>query len=128
MTAETPASLALLDRLETIAADLLGGPVLPTRAKGTRYFGDTPWHADSESPLRSVGFLAYLESLDAENGAFRVMPGSHHPDFGESLREFVEPARVDIDVPAHVIATRPGDVIAFDEHLYHASVGGRVRQ
>src|SRR5215469_11797158 len=33
MTAQTPASLALLDRTEKIAATLLDGPVLPTRAK-----------------------------------------------------------------------------------------------
>src|SRR5262245_53317262 len=48
MTAETPASLSLLDRAESVAAALLGGPVAPTRAKGVRYCGDTPWHTDSD--------------------------------------------------------------------------------
>src|SRR5688500_6069899 len=47
MTAETPVSLSLLDRAEAVAAALFGGPVLPTRAKGTRYHGETPWHTDS---------------------------------------------------------------------------------
>jgi hypothetical protein len=32
MTAETPVSLALLDRAETVAAAVFGRPVLPTRA------------------------------------------------------------------------------------------------
>ena len=78
MTARTPVSLSLLDRVEAVAAALLGGPVLPTRAKGARYSGNTPWHTDSAFPLASVGFLAYLEPLGAENGALRVLPGSHH--------------------------------------------------
>ncbi len=63
MTAETPVSMALLDRLEGVAREPLGGAVLPTRAKGVRYSGDTPWHVDSTSPVASVGFAAYLEPL-----------------------------------------------------------------
>lgn len=42
MTAETPVSLSLLDRLAAVAELLLGGSVLPTRAKRVRYSGDTP--------------------------------------------------------------------------------------
>src|SRR5690242_5165052 len=42
MTAETPVSLSLLDRAGVLAEALLGGPVIPTRAKGTRYFGNSP--------------------------------------------------------------------------------------
>src|SRR4051794_5395188 len=78
MSPRTPHSLSLLDRFETAAATLLGGPVLPVRAKGMRYFGSTSWHTDSSHPIASVGFAAYLEPLDAENGALRVLPGSHH--------------------------------------------------
>ena len=74
MTFKTPVSLSLLDRVEAVAAALLGGSVLPTRAKGVRYSGSTPWHTDSSAPLASVGFLAYLEPLRAEDGALRV-PG-----------------------------------------------------
>ena len=92
MTAETPVSLSLLDRAGTVAAALFGGPVLPTRAKGVRYFGDTPWHTDSDSPLTSVGFLAYLEPVGAESGALRVLPGSHHPQLGDAIRALEPPA------------------------------------
>src|SRR4051794_36722915 len=63
MTAQTAASLSLLDRIEAMAADLLGGAVLPTRAKAVQYSGNSPWHSDSISPLASVGFLTYLEPL-----------------------------------------------------------------
>jgi len=84
MTAETPNSLSLLDRAGAVAETLLGGPVIPTRAKGV-YWGSTPWHADCDLPVASVGVAAYLESLGAHNGALRVMPGSHRPEFGTAL-------------------------------------------
>src|SRR5262245_26552637 len=82
MTAETPVSLTLLDRAGAVAETVLGGPVIPTRAKGTRYFGSSPWHTDSEFLVTSIGFLAYCEPLGAHSGALRVIPGSHHREYG----------------------------------------------
>ena len=119
MTCErTPRSLDLLDQLEPIAATLLGGAVLPTRAKGVLYAATSPWHRDSTGEVQSVGFAAYLQPLRALTGALRVIPESHlaqqdaaslAPDAGEAVE------------------TNPGDVIAFDERLLHASSGGRDR-
>ena len=124
MTARTPASLLLLDRVEAVAVAFLGGSVLPTRAKGVRYSGSTPWHTDSASPIASVGGLAYLEPLGAENGALRVLPGSHHPDFRDALRELgVDGAQL-LSCLANVVVTEPGDLVLLDEHLFHASFGG----
>jgi Phytanoyl-CoA dioxygenase (PhyH) len=128
MTARTPASLALLDRLEAIAAGLLGGAVLPTRAKGVRYSGDTPWHTDSEAALASLGCVAYLEPLRAESGALRVVPGSHRRDLGDAVRAAGAVGLPADALPAHVVATGPGDVIVFDEHLFHCSAGGATRR
>jgi hypothetical protein len=128
MTAKTPVSLSLLDRVEAVAAAVLGGCVLPTRAKGVRIFGNTPWHTDSASPLSSVGFLAYLEPLAAEDGALRVLPGSHHPDFRDALRGLGVDGTADLALPAQVVVTEPGDLILLDEHLYHASFGGATRR
>ena len=111
MCERTPESLALLDQLDEPAAQLLGRPVIPLRAKGTRYSGGTAWHRDSEVDVDSIGCVAYLEPHRAGTGALRVVPGSHRdPSLGESSAEAVE--------------TAPGDVIAFDEHLLHASFGG----
>src|SRR5262249_30445708 len=84
MSATTPASLALLDRTAIVASTLLGSTVIPTRAKGVRYFGNTPWHVDSVSPLDSIGFAAYLEPVGPENGALRVIPGSHRGELGSA--------------------------------------------
>jgi hypothetical protein len=129
MTAETPVSLSLLDRASALAEALLGGPVLPTRAKGVRYIGNTPWHTDSESPLRSIGVIAYCESLNAESGALRVIPGSHYREYGGAIRALgATTGRSVAGLPAHVIETQPGDLICIDEHLFHASDGGTVRR
>jgi hypothetical protein len=128
MTAETPVSLSLLDSAETVAAALFGGPVLPTRAKGTRYHGETPWHTDSDLPLRSLGFLAYLEPVGAESGALRVIPGSHHAQFREAIRGIGTTCLRDLSLPGHVVATEPGDMILLDERVLHASFGGGIRR
>lgn len=128
MTAGTPVSLALLDRVEPVAAALLGGPVLPTRAKGVRYCGNTAWHTDSVFPVASVGFLTYLEPVGAENGALRVLPGSHHPDFGDAIRVHGATGMGAPSLPAHIVVTEPGDMILLDEHLFHASFGGATRR
>lgn len=126
MTANTPVSLSLLDRLEPVAAELLGGPVLPTRAKGVLYSGDTPWHTDSDVPVESVGIAAYLEPLKANSGALRVLPGSHRPEFARALAPMAG-ATAEM-LPGHIVETEPGDLILFDEHLFHASCGGGLRR
>ena len=73
----TPVSLALLDALSVLAVEFLGWRVLPGRAKGTRYFGSSRLHADSDVTIPSLGFVAYLEPVDATSGALRVLPRSH---------------------------------------------------
>jgi hypothetical protein len=128
MTAETPGSLSLLDRTETIAAALFGCPVLPTRAKGVRYSGNTPWHTDSDLPIASLGVVAYFESLGERSGALRVLPGSHRPEFAGSLRTLWATGKPAETLPSHIILTMPGDIIVFDEHLLHASFGGGSRR
>ena len=124
MCERTPVSLDLLDRFAIVGAELLGKQVLPGRAKGTRYYGDTGWHRDSHSALPSLAFLAYLEPLRAWTGALRVLPGSHL-DLAVAL-----PPRSggDMPVPGQAVETEPGDVIAFDEHLVHSSRGGDERR
>jgi hypothetical protein len=134
MVERTPVSVGLLDRFAVDAAALLGRTVLPLRAKGVRYAANASWHRDSELPIASIGFAAYLEPLDAGNGALRVLPGSHHGAYGEAVAAHLAPAD-DVDpaaavaaLPGVVVDTEPGDVIVFDEHLFHASVGGRDRR
>jgi len=112
----TPVSLALLDTLSVLAAELLGRRVLPGRAKGTRYFGSSGLHADSDVTIPSLGFVGYLEPVDASSGALRVVPRSHRHEGAAS------------SIDARALVTVPGDLIVFDEHLTHGSVGGAVRR
>jgi hypothetical protein len=115
MCERTPVSLALVLRLAAVASELLGAPVLPGRAKATTYRGSTKWHRDSDLGLGSVGIAFYLEPLDAETGALRVVPGSHRSE-RDSFDDGV------------AVPTSPGDAIAFDEGLYHSSSGGGLRR
>jgi hypothetical protein len=117
MNERAPVSLALLHRFADVAAALLGRPVLPVRAKSVLYFGEADWHRDSELAIPSLGMAAYLEPLDADHGALRVRPGSHR-----------EPTGGGADDDGVALPTEPGDVIVFDEHLWHASRGGRDRR
>jgi phytanoyl-CoA dioxygenase PhyH len=128
MTAETHVSLSLLDRAGALLATVLGESVLPTRAKGVRYIGNTPWHTDSELPITSIGCIAYFDSLNAENGALRVIPGSHYPEYGDAIRALGTAWETTNALPSHVIETEPGDLILMDEHLFHASSGGTIRR
>ena len=82
MCARTPVSLHVVGQLAGVATELLGAPVLPGRAKGTEYHGETGWHRDSDLVVASAGFAAYLEPLAASSGALRLLPGSHHADYG----------------------------------------------
>jgi hypothetical protein len=135
----TPVSLALVEdaRLLGAARRLLDAPVLPTYAEGILLFDQAGFHYDDGTGSRGVKFVAYLEPLTAQNGALRLMPGSQHPDFATSLKDWerrnpaldAEGLRRQISgIPCHVAETRPGDVIAFDWHTWHASINGTDRR
>jgi hypothetical protein len=69
MTAETPGSLSLLDRTGPIAAALFGCAVLPTRAKGVRYSGNT--HGMRIPMFRLRVWVSWPISNRSENEAAR---------------------------------------------------------
>lgn len=118
-TAETCASLSLLLSGAAVAHQLLGRAVVPFRAKGTVYSHETSWHRDTELDISAVSILAYLDPLDAETGALRVVPGSHR-----------RPSTAPPDVAScgEVLSTRPGDLIILDERTRHSSAGGKIRR
>lgn len=118
MGERTPRSLALLHDLAGLADQLVGAETLPVRAKAVEYHGASSWHRDTLLDVASVGFACYLEPVTATTGALRVVPGSHR-----SLADADGRSRA-----ATAVATAPGDVIAFDEHLLHSSRGGAVRR
>jgi Phytanoyl-CoA dioxygenase (PhyH) len=117
-------------RLVGLAERLVGGGVLPSPCdtQGILYFDHAGWHNDTGIAIRGVKFVSYLESLDADTGALRVFPASHRLIHAE--RAFAHLYSLDVsvpDAPGQVLTTEPGDVIAFDPLLWHASWGGRDR-
>jgi hypothetical protein len=130
-----PAAQALIAddrRLFAGSAELLGVPAVPTIGVATRFESNASWHTDQGPWVGGVKFLAHLQPRAAESGALRVVPGSHHPGFAASLGGYRQrdPGMSGFagwDWPHIVIETDPGDVIAFDVHLYHASMGGYQR-
>jgi ectoine hydroxylase-related dioxygenase (phytanoyl-CoA dioxygenase family) len=125
MCERTPNSLALMRQLAPVASAILHAPVLPSRAKATRYRGSTKWHRDLDSSLRTVSFLFYLQPVVAESGALRVLPGSHFAAYAGAIQQYVTMTGA---VPGTAIPTLPGDAIALDERLFHASSGGLERR
>lgn len=109
------------------------------------YGSDSPWHADSAVirwPFRHIKIALYLDPLDGESGALRVIPGTHRdwhwigdpvwhdvPDyfFGLKNRDVIwqHPpfGLAPEDVPHQALATRPGDVLVFPENLLHCAFG-----
>jgi Phytanoyl-CoA dioxygenase (PhyH) len=140
MAASTPVSQALVaddGRLMAAAARLLARPVLPDHAEGILYFRYAAWHFDDGIGVDGVKFSAYLDRLDAGNGALRLLLGSHDRAVHARLRAYErEPIRAagEADMPRHVAglpgyvaATRPGDVVAFHTATWHCSHGGKDR-
>jgi len=111
-------------RFLTIARQLYGDDVLGMNTDGNRYTGNTRWHPDTGSVHQyGVKFAFYLEPVDAETGALRVIPGTHRLQEIDDFRAGVEQHELP-DVPCEVLTSSPGDVVAFDLRLWHASYGG----
>lgn len=139
MRADTPVLAAMLEheRLLAVAEQLLDEPI-GVMCNGNVFTGSvTEWHADTSVPdFRGLKLVAYLQTVDGDSGALRVLPGSHRSPWHEQLAVYSsksstadagnpEAARVDVSsLPGQVCATEPGDVIAFDLRTWHASANG----
>ena len=115
-------------------------------SNANHFGGITEWHPDTvHEHYHAVKFTAYLQPIDADSGALRVIPGSHQDPFHQQLHQiglkgesrvqgkdsnsgngaFLSKSGLEVcDIPAHVCATQPGDVIAFNLRTWHASWGG----
>jgi hypothetical protein len=105
MDSNTPFIASLTDdpRFADVAEQLLGKPVLGYLTDGNYYVGDTRWHPDG-TLLEAIKFTIYLDALDANSGALRVVPGSHHEPLHSLITretQAVFGVRPD-EVPAHV--------------------------
>jgi ectoine hydroxylase-related dioxygenase (phytanoyl-CoA dioxygenase family) len=139
---ESPFLGSLLEDVRFLnrAEQLLDGEVIGQYANSNVFSSDrTEWHPDTRDlSRRGLKFAFYLEPLDQQTGALRFIPGSHkapfHTDIGKiSLKEsnngVIDPNGFEIDeMPSFIAKSEPGDVVAFDGRVWHASWGGRTNR
>jgi hypothetical protein len=126
----------LLDdpRIEAIIDGLLGPDANYLSGDGNYYTGDTSWHPDGAWPLgRFLKVAFYLDPVGRETGCLRVIPGSHRVneplwqarEAGQSLELWGIEGH---EVPSVALESVPGDVVAFNHNMMHASFGGSTRR
>jgi ectoine hydroxylase-related dioxygenase (phytanoyl-CoA dioxygenase family) len=129
-------SLADDDRIYEPIEQLLGPDFVWIGSDGNLYVGDTRWHPDSD--LLGYGRIKvafYLDPVTRDTGCLRVVPGSHRPPLHDDLKRLREPGAdptatpfgvAPRDLPQFPLESQPGDVVFFNQALWHASFGGRT--
>jgi hypothetical protein len=122
------------DRIYLTVEELLGPEFVWIGSDGNLYVGDTDWHPDNPTTYRRLKVAFYLDPVDKNSGCLRVIPGSHAGELATRLRERSprggpgeSPYGIaGADVPSFPLESRPGDVVFFNQALFHASYGGRA--
>lgn len=122
----------LLDHpaIHGLIASLLGEDFNYLGGDGNFYTGDTHWHSDGHHTVGKYLKVAfYLDPLTRESGCLRIIPGSHiiaYQDWeARNARRSAELWDVPQTAVPHVaLETQPGDIVAFNHNLMHASFGG----
>lgn len=127
LSPDFPVIASLLEdpRICGVAEQLIGEDAIPTFSNSNRWVTDTGWHPDTpHTNLKGVKIACYLQSVDGESGALRFVPGSHKSLLNGEVASLIEETKPDLrEVPAHICESEPGDIIAFDNRLYHAAAG-----
>ncbi len=128
---------ALLDHpgVDGLIAGLLGEAFNYLGGDGNFYAGDTGWHSDGFHAVgKYLKVAIYLDPVGRDTGCLRVIPGSHRIDLqntwdARQARRSPELWGIEQrEVPAVALESRPGDVVAFNHNLMHASFGGDRRR
>ncbi len=116
--------------------ELLGPDFVWIGSDGNLYVGDTGWHPDGSDPgYRRIKVAFYLDPVSRNTGCLRVIPGSHAAPMHDKLRplsrqrEDPETSPFDVgpdEVPGFPLESSPGDVVFFNQDLWHASFGGKT--
>ena len=128
------------DRLHNPLTQLLGNDLIWSGSEGNRGFlKGKPvhhWHADrpgeKELNYTRIKIMLYLDPTTKDQGAIRVIPGSHRLPLHEELQPFQkrhvedEPTFFGMhgsDVPCYPVESQPGDALLFNQSLFHAVYG-----
>jgi hypothetical protein len=111
-----------------IARALLGESWEYAGSDTNLFHGDTAWHHDSflAGDTLHIQVMIYVDALDVQSGALRVVPGSHLEGHYRDmlLQRLSAPESIGSELPAQVLAVVPGDVVVIDSRTIHASFGG----
>ena len=128
--------LAEDDRIYEPIQQLLGPGFVWIGSAGNLYVGDTGWHPDCQDlDYGKIKVIFYLDPVRKDTGCLRVIPGSHRLPLHEDVRPLTlqrsDPSVVPFacslrDVPCFPLESQPGDVVFFNQNLWHSSFGGRT--
>jgi hypothetical protein len=126
-------------RVVELADALLDGNARYDGSVGNIFNSYIYWHSDyfrsDVSSTMQLKLCFYLDDLDADSGALRVMPGTNHlGSYRESIYdEARDVARGELEqrfgvaedqLPCWTITSKPGDVVVFDNTTLHANFNG----
>ncbi|WP_103311072.1 MULTISPECIES: phytanoyl-CoA dioxygenase family protein [unclassified Pseudomonas] len=119
-----------LPQLLAVAGELIGEQFFLSQVEGREPLaggGQQPLHRDlsAQRPGDIAIALAFFDDYGPENGATRIVPGSHRPEPGAPPFDFNDESR------AVQLSGSAGDILVFDVDLVHAgslnAIGARRR-
>ncbi|AZD66468.1 Ectoine hydroxylase-related dioxygenase, phytanoyl-CoA dioxygenase (PhyH) family [Pseudomonas chlororaphis] len=119
-----------LPQVLAVAGELIGERFFLSQVEGREPLaggGHQQLHRDlsAQRPGDIANALAFLDDYGPENGATRIVPGSHRPGPGEPPFDFTDESR------SVQLSGAAGDILVFDVDLVHAgslnSLGARRR-
>ena len=133
------------DRLHDPISRLLGPGYVFVGSEGViSDYTRSQWHADRryyrldgerwESDwidYPRIKVMMYLERLTKETGCIRFILGSHRQQYHQALGPQESEAAdnpfgvEEAEIPAYPVETEPGDVVLFNQYLWHGLHGGR---
>ena len=132
------ASLLEDPRIYVSTEQLLGDDTVPVRSNANSFRHNTGWHQDSrQRHLCMLKNVVYLQPTTSDHESLRLIPGSHKsPLFDGLLRiglnssndsepQFLKDSEFrGEDIPCYIFCSQPGDVITFNQNIWHAAFDG----
>ena len=128
-------------RVVGVVRSLIGNEYKWASSDGNLFYCESYWHPDNyAAPLQHyhVKLSFYLDDLTGDNGAIRIIPGSHfhQQTFARTLRkDFIDSSaisdRYGIDgrnIPSYTVHSSPGDLVIWNFRTIHASYNGGERR
>ncbi|PMW99562.1 phytanoyl-CoA dioxygenase [Pseudomonas sp. FW215-R2] len=118
-TDPTVQAVCRLPQLLAVVGELIGERFFLSQVEGREPLaggGHQQLHRDlsTQRPGDTVNALVYLDDYGPENGATRIVPGSHRPALGEPPFDFTDESR------SVQLCGSAGDILIFDADLIHA--------